>query len=51
MAEGGLKLRQLLTYERKASRIELFVRIIYWILIWIVVTIYGFLAGICLIIQ
>jgi hypothetical protein len=51
MAEGGSKLRQLFTYERKASRIELFVRIVYWILIGIVITVYGILAGICLIIQ
>jgi hypothetical protein len=44
-------LQQLFTYEEKASRVELFVRIIYWILIGIVLWVYGFMAGICLFIQ
>jgi hypothetical protein len=50
MAEGE-SLHQLFTYEEKASRIELFVRIVYWILIGIVLWIYGFIAGICWFIQ
>jgi hypothetical protein len=45
------EIHQLFTYEEKASRIELLVRILYWILIGIVMTVYGFLSGICLIIQ
>jgi hypothetical protein len=50
MVEGEL-LHQLFTYEEKASRIELFVRIVYWILIGIVLWVYGFIAGICWLIQ
>ncbi len=42
---------QLFTYEEKASRVELFVRILYWIVIGIIITVYGFLASICLFIQ
>ena len=42
---------QLFTYEEKASRIELFVRIVYWILIGIVLWVYGVIAGICMFIQ
>ena len=42
---------QLFTYEHDAGRIELLVRIIYWILIAIVLGVYGFIATICLIIQ
>jgi hypothetical protein len=44
-------MHQLFTYEEKASRIELFVRIVYWILIWIVLSVYGFIAFILLVIQ
>lgn len=44
-------MKELFTYEEKASRIELFIRIIYSIIIGIVLSIYGFIAGICLIIQ
>lgn len=42
---------QLFLYEGKASRIELFVRIVYSIAIAIVLIVYGFFAGICLFIQ
>lgn len=38
-------------YEHDAARFELLVRILYWILIGIVLWVYGILAGICLIIQ
>jgi hypothetical protein len=38
-------------YEHDASRIELLVRIVYWILIGIVMWIYGMIACICLVIQ
>ena len=42
---------QLFTYVHDASRLELFIRIVYWILIAIVAFVYGILATICLIIQ
>ena len=42
---------QLFVYEHGAGRLELLVRILYWILIGIVMWIYGIIAGICLIIQ
>ena len=42
---------QLFTYERDAGRLELLIRIVYWILIGIVLWIYGIVAGICLFIQ
>jgi hypothetical protein len=42
---------QLFIYERDAGRIELLVRIVYWILIGIVAWVYGFIACICLFIQ
>jgi hypothetical protein len=51
MVESQTTLHQLFTYEKKASRFELIVRIVYWILIGVVLWIYGVLAGICLIIQ
>jgi hypothetical protein len=42
---------RLFTYEHDASRLELLIRIVYWILIAIVAWIYGIIAVICLIIQ
>ena len=42
---------QLFVYEQPARRLELLVRILYWILIGIVLWVYGIIAGICLIIQ
>ena len=42
---------QLFTFEHDASRLELLIRIVYWILIGIVAWIYGLIAVICLIIQ
>jgi len=44
-------MNQLFVYERKAGRLELFIRILYWIAIGIFLTIYRFLAVICMIIQ
>lgn len=44
-------MKQLFVYEETAGRIELFIRIIYSIIIGIVLSIYGFIAGICLMIQ
>jgi hypothetical protein len=43
--------RQLFAFEQNASRLELLIRIVYWILIGIVAAIYGILAFICLFIQ
>jgi hypothetical protein len=51
MTEGTTSPVQLFTYEHDAGRIELLVRIIYWILIAIVLWVYGIIATICLIIQ
>jgi hypothetical protein len=42
---------QLFIFELTAGRLELFVRIIYWILIGIVLWVYGIIAFICLFIQ
>jgi hypothetical protein len=38
-------------YEHDAGRVELLVRIVYWILIGLVLWVYGFIASICLFIQ
>jgi len=43
--------RQLFTFEHDASRLELLIRIVYWILIGIVAAVYGIIASICLFIQ
>ena len=42
---------QLFTYVHESSRLELLIRIVYWILIGIVACVYGIIATICLIIQ
>jgi hypothetical protein len=44
-------LRQLFVFEQPARRVELLVRIVYWIAIGIVLWVYGILAFICLFIQ
>ena len=49
MADDAKK--QLFVYEHDASRLELLIRIVYWILIGIAMAIYGIIAGICLFIQ
>jgi hypothetical protein len=51
MEEYESDTRQLFSFEGHASRIELFVRIIYGILISIVLAIYGFVANICMFVQ
>jgi hypothetical protein len=51
MTDRSSSCQQLFTFEQNASRVELFVRIVYWILIGIVLWVYGILAGICLLIQ
>ena len=51
MTEGTDTKKQLFTFERDASRVELLIRILYWILIGIVLWVYGMIAFICLFIQ
>jgi hypothetical protein len=42
---------QIFVFEHDASRLELFIRILYWIAIGIVAFVYGILAMICLFFQ
>ena len=49
--EGASARQQLFVYERNAGRLELLIRILYWILIGIVMWVYGIIAYICLFIQ
>ena len=49
--EGQNASQQLFVFEQEAGRLELLVRIVYWILIGIVLWVYGFIAMICLVIQ
>jgi len=42
---------QLFCFEHDARRLELLVRIVYWILIGVVLWVYGIIAFICLFIQ
>jgi hypothetical protein len=51
MSENTETKRQLFTFEQDAGRIELLIRILYWILIGIVLWVYGIIAFICLFIQ
>jgi len=51
MAEGLPSHQQLFVYEQDAGRLELLIRIVYWILIGIVLWVYSIVAIICLIIQ
>jgi hypothetical protein len=50
-APGGPGLHELFVFERPARRLELLVRIVYWILIGIVAWVYSLIAGICMFIQ
>lgn len=43
--------RQMFMFEQEAGRLELFIRIVYWIAIGIVAWVYGLLAMICLVLQ
>jgi hypothetical protein len=43
--------QQLFVFEKDASRFELLIRILYWILIGIVLWVYGMITFICLFIQ
>jgi hypothetical protein len=51
MVENSDTKRQLFVYEPEAGRLELLIRILYWILIGIVLWVYGVIAFICLFIQ
>jgi hypothetical protein len=51
MTEGTPLHQQLFEYEHDAGRLELLIRIVYWILIAIVLWVYGIIACICLIVQ
>ncbi|MDD1687510.1 DUF4389 domain-containing protein [Methanoregula sp.] len=51
MTEGTPSQKQLFVFEHDAGRLELLIRIVYWILIAIVLWVYGIIAVICLIIQ
>jgi hypothetical protein len=44
-------LSQIFVFEQPARRLELLIRILYWILIGIVLWVYGLIAFICLFIQ
>ena len=44
-------MKQLFSYEEEAGRIELFIRIIYSMIIGIVLSIYGIIAGIGMVLQ
>jgi len=44
-------MKQLFAYEEEAGRIELFIRIVYAFIVGIILSVYGFIAGICIIIQ
>ena len=44
-------MNQLFVFEQPAGRVELLVRIVYWIIIGIVLWVYGLIAIICLVIQ
>lgn len=51
MNEESGEMKQLFVYEHDAGRLELFIRILYWIAIGIVLAVYGIIAEICMIIQ
>ncbi len=44
-------MKQLFVYEHDASRLELFIRIVYAFVIALVLMVYGVIAGICMLIQ
>jgi hypothetical protein len=51
ITDGRSAQQQLFVYEHDAGRLELLIRIVYWILIGIVLWVYGIIARICLLIQ
>ncbi len=44
-------MKQLFVYEHDASRLELFIRIVYAFVIMLVLAVYGVIAEICMLIQ
>jgi hypothetical protein len=48
---NGIQGKQLFCFEPDAGRLELLIRIVYWILIGIVLWVYGIVAFICLFVQ
>ena len=44
-------MKQLFVYEHDASRLELFIRIVYAFVIMLVLVVYGVIAEICMLIQ
>jgi hypothetical protein len=51
MNEESGEIKQLFVYEHHAGRLELLIRILYWIAIGIVLVVYRFLAVLCMIVQ
>jgi hypothetical protein len=51
MTEGASAHRQLFVFEQDAGRLELLIRIVYWILIGIILWVYSIIAFLFLIIQ
>ena len=51
MTDGTPTQKQLFLFEHDAGRLELLIRIVYWILIGIVLGVYGIIAFIVLFIQ
>jgi hypothetical protein len=51
MTEGPPAHQQLFAYQHDSDRLELLIRIVYWILIGIVLWVYGIIALLCLIVQ
>ncbi len=47
----GICMKQLFVFEERAGRIELFIRIIYSLIVGIILSVYGMIAGICMMIQ
>jgi hypothetical protein len=50
-APGSPRAGQLFVFEQPARRLELLIRIVYWILIGIVLAVYGVIAFVCLFLQ
>jgi hypothetical protein len=51
MTESTPGTQQLFVFEHDAGRLELLIRIVYWILIGLVAAVYGFIATIILFVQ
>jgi hypothetical protein len=51
ITKGTSAPQQLFVFEHDAGCLELLIRILYWILIGIVMWVYGIIAGICILIQ